>query len=59
MADRFEMGQAQRSRSAGLQPLIDGALGITGGRQMMRQQFGLPFDEIGKTLLQHRRDTGV
>ena len=50
MADRFEMGRARRGMLAGLQPLIDGALGIAGGGQMMGEQFGLALDEIGEML---------
>ena len=59
MADRLEMGRSRRGMLAGLQPLIDRALGIAGSSQMMGQQFGLALDEIGEMLLQHRRDPGV
>ena len=59
MADRFEMRQARRGMLAGLQPLIDRALGIAGRGQMMGEQFGLALDEIGEMLLQHRRDAGM
>ena len=59
MADRFEMGRARRGMLAGLQPLIDRALGIAGAGQMMGQEFGLALDEIGEMLLQHRRDPGM
>ena len=59
MADRFEVGQSRRGMLAGLQPLIDRALGIAGGRQMMGEQFGLALDEIGEMLLQRRRDARV
>ena len=45
--------------SAGLQPLIDGTFGVAGAGQMMCQEFGLALDEIGKILLQHRRDSSV
>src|SRR5262245_28060312 len=46
MADRLDMGGALSGILAGVQPLIDGASGIAGGGQMMRQEFGLPLDEI-------------
>ena len=59
MADRFEVRQARCGMLAGLQPLIDRALGIAGGGQMMGQEFGLALDEIGEMLLQHCRDSGV
>ena len=59
MADRFEMGQARRGMAAGFQPLIDRALGIAGGGQMMGQQFGLALDEIGEMLFQRRSDPGM
>jgi len=59
MADRFEMGQARCGILAGLQPLIDGALGITGCGQMMRQQFGLALDEVEELLFEHRGHPGV
>ena len=45
--------------SAGLQPLIHGALGVAGGGQMMRQEFRLALDEIGEISFQHRRGAGV
>ena len=53
------MGQALGGMLAGLQPLIDRALGVAGGGQMMGQEFGLALDEIGEILLQHRRDPGM
>jgi hypothetical protein len=59
MANRFHMRQARRGMSAGLQPLIDGTFGIAGAHKMMGQEFGLALDEIGKILLQHRRDPSV
>jgi hypothetical protein len=59
MADRFEMRQTRRGVLAGLQPLIHGALVITGSSQMMGEELGLPRHEIGETLLQCRRDAGV
>jgi len=52
MADRFEMGGALGGVLPGLQPLIDRALDSAGGSQMVRQEFGLALDEIGKMLLQ-------
>jgi hypothetical protein len=52
MADCFEMGGPLGGMPAGLQPLIDRALGIAGGGQMMRQELGLALDEIGEMLLQ-------
>ena len=59
MTDRFEMRRARRGMSAGLQPLIDRALGIAGSGQMMGQEFGLALDEVSEILLQHRRDARV
>ena len=59
MADRFEMRQARRGILAGLQPLIDRALGLTGCSQMVCESFGPALNEIGEVLLQHRRDPGV
>jgi hypothetical protein len=59
VADRFEMRQAFGGISAGLEPLTDGALGITGGGQMMRQELRLPLDKIGEMLLQGRCDPGM
>src|SRR5215831_3424256 len=59
MADRFEMRQARRGMLAGLQPSIDGMLGITGGGQMMGQEFGLTLDEIGEMLLENGCHSGV
>ena len=59
MADRFEMSRTRGGMLAGLQPLIDRALGIAGRGQMMGQKFRLALDEIGEMLLQHRRDAGV
>src|ERR1700730_6477953 len=59
MADRFEMRQTRRGVLARLQPLIHGALDITGSSQMMGKEFGLPLHEISETLLQCRCDAGV
>ena len=49
MADRLEVSEARRGILTGLQPLIDCALGIAGGSQMMGEEFGLPLDEIVET----------
>ena len=51
MGNRFEVSRVRRGMLAGLQPLIDGALGVAGGCQMMGEQFGLALDEIGEMLL--------
>jgi len=59
MADCFEIGQALGSMSAGLEPLIDRPLGVSGGGQMMCQKLGLALDGIGEMLLQRRCDAGV
>jgi len=59
MADRLAMGGAVGGTPASLQPLIDGARGIAGRCQMMREEFWLALDEIGETLLQHCGDAGV
>ena len=59
MTDRFKMRRASRGMLAGPQPLIDRALDLAGGRQMMGKEFGLALDEIGEMLLQHHRDAGV
>jgi len=59
VADCFEVRQALGSMSAGLQPLIDRAVGCPGGSQMVRKEFGLTLDEVGKVLLERRRDAGV
>jgi hypothetical protein len=59
MADGLEMRQALGGTLASLQPLIDGALGVAGGGQMMSQEFRLALDEIREMLLQRRRDAGV
>ena len=45
------MSQTYRRELASLEPLIDRTLGISGGGQMMGQEFRLALDEIGKTLL--------
>ena len=50
MADRFKMGGSRRSMPAGLQPLVDRAFGIAGGRKMMGEQLGLALDKIGEML---------
>ena len=56
---RFKMGQARHRILAGLQPLVDRAPCVAGGREMMGEEFGPPLDKIGETLLQCRRDTSV
>jgi len=43
----------------GLQPLRHGPFGRSGGGQVMRQQFRLALDEIGKILFEDRGDAGV
>jgi hypothetical protein len=45
--------------SAGLEPLLDGALRGAGGGQMMRQKLGLALDEIREMLLQRRCDPAM
>src|SRR3954452_7854218 len=57
MCDRFRVGQTCRGMPTRLQPLIDRASVIAGGGQMVGQQLRLTLNEIGKILLQHRRDT--
>ena len=59
MADRFQVRQALGGKLACLQPLIDRVAGIAGGGQMVSQEFGLTFDEIGEVLLQRRCDARV
>jgi hypothetical protein len=51
MADRFEVGGALGGMLAGLQPLIDRAVGLAGRGQMMGQELGLAFDDIYEMLL--------
>lgn len=48
MAIGFEVRQALSSTLAGLQPLIDRALGVASDGQMMRQELGLALmlDEV-------------
>ena len=59
MADGFEVRQALGGMLAGLEPLIDGVLVVSGSGQMVSQELGLAFDEIGKMLLQRCCDAGV
>ena len=59
MGNRFEISESRRGILPRLQPLIDGALRVGGRRQVMSEQLGLALDEIGKILLQHRRDAGM
>ena len=59
MADRLQVSGALGGMPAGLQPLIDRALGIAGRGQVVSQELRLALDEIGEVLLQHRRDVGV
>jgi hypothetical protein len=59
MSNRFEVSQSRRGMLPGLQPLLDRALGIAGGGQVMGEQFGLALDEIGEVLLERRRDARV
>ena len=59
MAGRLEMRQTGRRTATCLQPLIDGAGGVAGRRQMVGEVFGLALDKIRELMLQHRRDAGV
>ena len=59
MGNRFVVGRTGRRVLAGLEPLTDRAFSVTGGGQMMGQEFGLAFDEIGEMLLQNGANAGV
>ena len=59
MGDRFEVSELRCGMLPGLQPLIDRTLRVAGGRQVIGEQLGLAFDEIGKMRFQRRRDARV
>src|SRR5215469_15598935 len=59
MADRFQVRQTRRGISAGYEPLVDGAVGVAGGGQMMSQELWLALCEIGELLDQRNRDAGM
>jgi hypothetical protein len=51
MADGFEIGRAFGGALAGFQPIADGTLDLASFRQMMRQEFRLTRDPLGKAPL--------
>src|ERR1700730_7391738 len=59
MGNRFDVSQSLRGMLPRPKPLINRALRIAGGRQMMGEQFWLALDEIGEMLFEPRRDARV
>ena len=59
MGNRLVVGRTGRRVLAGLEPLTDRAFSVAGGGQMMRQELGFAFDEVGEMVLQNGADAGV
>ena len=48
MGNRFQIGELRSGMPPRLQPLIDGAFGVAGGGQVMREQLRLALDKSAK-----------
>jgi hypothetical protein len=59
MRDCLDVSEAAGRTLTSLQPLLGGAFAVSGSSQVVRQQFGLPFDQIGKILLKDTGDAGM
>ena len=59
MRNCLDMRKAVGCTLTCLQPLLGGASAISGSSQVVRQQFRLPLDQIGKILFKYGDDAGV